>query len=261
MFIDIRATHNFDKLLNWAKQELPQQVDFAHALTLTKTGQDFKGAIEREMASVFTAPTPFTMRGFRLFPATKKRLEARVVFRHDLSRDYLGPQIMGGERKLKAFERSLQRVGVLPRHLQAVPGSAAKLDQFGNMARSQIVQLLSYFQAFSEQGYRANMTDKRKRGLAKAGKTESGYKTINGVEYFVVSKTKAVRGRQQTLPEGIWSRSGVHGVDVKPVVLFVRKARYTKRLRFFELAQEIVRDRLTINFHAAWERARKTARP
>lgn len=260
MFPEIRITHDLDRLLDHVRNTMPKQVEFTAALTLTMTGQDAKAAVEREMEAVFDRPTPFTRRGFRLFPATRQRLEARLVFRHDFGRDYLHPQVLGGERKLKAFERSLQRVGVLPRGMQAVPGSAAQIDQFGNMARSQIVQLISYFQAFSEQGYRANMTDKRKAQIAKRGRTDQGYATIGGVEYFVVSRTRTVRGREQTLPEGIWSRSGVHGAIVKPVVIFVRRSGYAKRLRFFEVVADVIERRLPINFQNAWGRAQASRR-
>lgn len=263
MFPTISIQHDLDKLADWGRHVASEQLPFVTALSLTLTGQDAKAAVEREMGTAFDRPTPYTMRGFRLIPATKARLEARLVFRQSHqsnARDYLGPQILGGERKLKAFERSLASAGVLPRGMQALPGEAAQLDQFGNMARSQIVQLLSYFQAFGEQGYRANMTDKRKAQLAKVGRTEGGFKTINGVQYFVVSKTKTVRGRQQDLPEGIWSRSGLHGMNVAPVVIFIRRSHYARRFRFFELVEETVRGRLSTNFNIAWRRALSTAR-
>lgn len=271
MFPDIRVTHDLDRLLDHVRNTMPKQVEFTAALTLTMTGQDAKAAVEREMEAVFDRPTPFTRRGFRLFPATRQRLEARLVFRHDFGRDYLHPQVLGGERKLKAFERSLQRVGLLPSHLQALPGRAAQLDQYGNMRPSQIVQLISYFQAFSEEGYKANMTDDRKAQIAKRGRHGkhgfvrkgqwTGYSQIGGVEYFVVSRTKTVRGREQSLPEGIWSRSGVHGSVVKPIVMFVRRSRYTKRLRFFELVADVIERRLPINFQNAWGRAQASRRP
>ena len=40
-------------------------------------------------------------------------------------RDYLAPIVYGGERKLKAFEKSLARTGLLPPGYSALPGKGA----------------------------------------------------------------------------------------------------------------------------------------
>ena len=115
-----------------------------------------------------------------------------------------------------------------------VPGSGCQLDAYGNIKGSFLVQLASYFQSFGEQGYRANMTDKRKAKLKGAGRTEQGYKTINGVVYFVShGKMRSGRGGTHLAP-GIWAKSGVHGVMVKPIIMFVKKPHYGARLDFFD---------------------------
>src|SRR3546814_6873764 len=82
-----------------------------------------------------------------------------------------------------ASDLALQRVG-LPGDQYAFPAAGAELDAYGNMSRGQVVRLLSYLQAFGEQGYRANATARSRARTAKVSKA-SGYKTINGVQYFV----------------------------------------------------------------------------
>ena len=151
------------------------QMPYATAVALTRTAKLAKEELERQLPSLIDNPTAYTMRGFRLYPATKRKLLAEVDFRVAMGRgtqgrDYLSPLVYGGERKLKSFERSLQRTGLLPPGSAAVPGSGAKLDAHGNMNRGQIVQILSYFKAFGEQGYRANINDKRKVAMAKGNK-------------------------------------------------------------------------------------------
>jgi hypothetical protein len=124
------------------------------------------------------------------------------------------------------------------------------MDANGNIPSSRIVQLLSYFKAFQEQGYRANMSDKRKSKLAKKGKTANGHKTINGVEYFAVSSDRS--GRAAHLAPGIYRRKGIHGSDIAPVIIFAKRApRYTQRLDFTGIAAGAVRDTFAGEFKAA----------
>jgi len=255
MFPEISIKTDFDRLARWAKTIAADQVPFAAALALTWTGQEVKAAIERDMATVFDRPTPFTMRGLRLYPATKRKLEATVWFRASTtsdSRNYLSPEVFGGERKLKAFEKSLQRANLLPVGMQAYPGAGAQLDQYGNMARSQIVQLLAYFKAFGVDGARSNTSDKRKAALA-IGSARRG---ARGVVYF------AGRPGNGKLPNGIWERSsfGLWGSSIRPIVIFAKPAKYGKRLPFFEDAQKVIADRFEPNFFKAWRQVLATAR-
>lgn len=255
--IEISIKDDFDLLVNWARSIADDQVDFAAALALTRTAQDAKAEIEKAMGSVFDRPTPYTMRGLRLYPARKKKLVAEIAFRPAFgsgtdARDYLAPEVFGGVRKLKAFEKSLQNAGLLPAGMYALPGGAAKLDQYGNMSRSQIVQLLSYFRAFGEQGYRANITDKRKAQLAR-GNAKKGQR---GVVYFV---GRPGGGR---LPLGIWERTsfGAVGSAVRPLVIFIKHPIYRARLQMEEITKRVVQQRLEPNFNDAWRQALATAK-
>ncbi|MFZ3141157.1 hypothetical protein [Polaromonas sp.] len=249
---DLEAT-----VSQWARVA-GDQMPFATALALTQTAKAAKEEIERQMPSLIDRPTPYTMKGFRLYPATKVKLLAEVDFRPAFgrgtaARDYLAPLVFGGERKLKAFERSLERTGLLPSGYAAVPGSAAKVDAFGNMSRGQIVQIVSYFKAFGEQGYRANMTDKRRASLARGNKRTGA----RGVSYFI---GKPGNGR---LPMGVWQRIsfGAAGTAIKPVIIFVSKPSYKAQLDVPGIAKRMINERFADELRKAVGQARLTAIP
>ena len=234
------------------------QMPFATAVALTRTAKAAKEEIERQLPSLIDNPTPYTMRGFRLYPATKRKLLAEVDFRVAMgrgtqARDYLAPLVYGGQRKLKAFERSLQRVGLLPSGMAAVPGKAARLDAYGNMSRGQITQILSYFKAFGEQGYRANITDKRKASMAKGSKRTGA----RGVSYFV---GKPNGGRH---PSGVWQKTnfGELGSAIKPIIIFVNRPAYRKQLDVPGIAERVIRSRFASELSMAVAQARRTAIP
>ncbi|KQW96964.1 hypothetical protein ASC94_09155 [Massilia sp. Root418] len=230
-----------------------KQVDFATRVALTRTAQAAVPALQREMRDVFRNPTPYTLSGLRVVPATKTRLAATVMLKDDATKatpaaKYLLPQIKGGQRGQKRFERALQAVGAMPAGYRAVPGSGARLDAFGNMSRGQIVQLLAYFRAFPEAGYKANMTADSRARLARGTKRKQGY------AYFV--------GRPgDRLPLGIYQRVGFgFGSAIKPVLLFVRSAVYTERFDFEYVVRKTVETEFAGEFARAMVEAERTAR-
>ncbi len=234
------------------------QMPYATAVALTKTAKQGKEEIERQLPSLIDRPTPWTMKGFRLYPATKQKLLAEVDFRAAMgsgtsARDYLSPLVYGGQRKLKAFERSLAGTGLLPTGYGAVPGSAAKLDAYGNMSRGQIVQILSYFKAFGEQGYSANMKDKRRQAMAKG----NDRKGIRGVAYFVG------RPAHSRLPLGVWQRVsfGAAGTAIKPVLIFVSRPTYRAQLDVPGIAKRVIAENFERNLKQAVDQALRTAIP
>lgn len=163
-------------------------------------------------------------------------------------RAVIGHQFSGGQRQWKRFESRLRAIGILPPGLAAVPpakGSwAMPLDRYGNAPSGRIMKILSYFAAFTESGSAGNTTTAGRFKLAKTRqskqggytlttssgkKLKRGYLEIGGVVYFV-SRGRGVQhdrdAGEQRLPPGIWAKRGIHGSDVAPVLLFVRRPRY-----------------------------------
>lgn len=168
-------TKGLDELIKNTKEIQTKQIPYTISTCLSKMAKEVKEGEIKEMQKIFNKPTPYTLNSIQTDTATKERLTAAVWFKSQAEK-YLGPQVFGGDRAFKRMEGALRRVGVLPAGMYCVPGQRAKMDQYGNMDRGQIVQIISYFQAFGEQGYRANITDKRKGKLAKGTKSKRGYR-------------------------------------------------------------------------------------
>lgn len=233
--------------------QLAKQHRFATAVALTRTAYKVEAAQKHEMRDSFDRPTPYTLSSIRVRPATKANLKAVVHLREfsgkgTTAAEYLLPQIVGGSRRLKRFERALQLAGVMPDDHRAVPGAAARLDAYGNISRGQIVQILSYFKAFPEQGYSANITDKRKKSLAKGSKNRLGY------EYFV--------GRPgDRLPLGVWQRVRfASGSAVRPILIFVRSALYEAIFDFEFTAKVVMKREFSSEYRRALAEAMASAR-
>lgn len=221
-----------------------KQMRLGAAIALTKTARRAEEAIKKEMLDVFDRPTRYTLNATFVKPAragtkagSKVDLTASVKVKDAELKNrgvppvnYLIHQIEGGQRQQKRFERALQRIGVLPDGWLAVPGRAAELDAYGNMKPSQIVQILSYFQAFAETGYRANSTEDTRAKLKRGGRKRYGR------AYFAAIPG---RSRSKHLKPGIYLRQyGAFGVALRPVVIFISKATYAPRLPFYGIAQQ-----------------------
>jgi len=247
--IRISVKANIDSTIRWLNDVQRSQVPHAQAVALTRTAKLVQAAEIAEIRRTFDRPTQYTLGSVFMKPATKSRPVAKVWLKSKLdagkgtaAEDYLLPQIEGGARKLKRFERALQAVGAMPPGYFAVPGSAAKLDSAGNMDRGQIVKILSYFRAFPEAGYRANITARRKAALARRGDA-----------YFI--------GQPRGAPLGIWyRRTSALGSAIKPVIIFVTRPTYQKLFRFFEVASRVIRTEFPGQFRIALAEALRTAR-
>lgn len=203
---------------------MPRQIPFALASALTASAQKVREAEKAEMQAVFDRPTRFTLNSLFVDRATKTRPMAIVYFKQPRSggKHYLLPQVYGGVRPQKRFEKRLENAGLLPRGWVTRPGKGARLDSSGNMSRGQINQVLSVLQA---QGDSYSNTTKRS---AKRARKPRGFfaSTQQG-------RAQARNGGQ--LPLGVWERVG-GGAQVRNILFFVPSATYRKRFRFHEVA-------------------------
>lgn len=241
-----------------------RQVPFAVALALTRTGQDGREDLRAEMRSRFDRPTPYTLNSPYLKPATRQDLTAVIGFKDGSGTEpsFLEPQVQGGERPLKRFERMLVRAGYMRAGERAVPGEGAKLDQYGNMSRGQLQRILSQLQAFHLAGASQNATGSQRSRAGRAGEVffvSLGSGTSRSTSTNPRSAWKNDR-KIQHLPRGIWvRRQFASGSSVKPVVLFVAHAYYARSLDLSAVAQRTVA-RFPVHFAAAFATALRTAR-
>jgi hypothetical protein len=216
----------FEQSLRFVPRE---QMPFAIAVALTRTAQDAGQALRSEIQRVFDRPNPFTLSAIRVRPATKRKLEAEVWLKDDMEggiapSHYLAPQVFGGDRPLKRYERALLARRLLPPGMYAVPGAGAKLDSYGNISRGQIVQILSALGAAEmTSGYSANRTmdSRRRRGQQ--------------LPEFFVGRPAGGKG-----PLGIWQRfKFAHGGAIKPIIIFVRRPTYRARFDVYATVGDV----------------------
>ena len=213
----------------------------AYAKALNDTGFEIRRAMQDEMRAVFDRPTDYILRSpfVRMATAAKLSVTIEPTYMGGKGIDpqkILDAQTWGGRRRDKRSEVALKRAGILPAGYQtAIPDEArggpypGSDDGKGNLRGPFLVQLISYFQAFGEQGYKANMSDKGYLRVHRGTKKQAGRR------YFVTyGKTRGgpritQKGEQDErtahLAPGIWAASGTGGADVRPVLMFVRPGR------------------------------------
>ena len=208
----------------------------ATAKALTDGGFQARKVLQQELVDVFDRVTPYISKSVYVKPAAADRLVAEVLPTYYGGKGIdpqkiLQAQEFGGRRRDKRSESALRRAGILPSGYQtAIPATPypGSDDGRGNLSGRFLQQLLSYMQAYSESGFKANMTARRKKAINK-GSTKS-----HGRRYFV----SYGRLRGQHLAPGIWAAQGTHGADVRPVLMFVRAATYRPRISMERIARD-----------------------
>lgn len=240
-----------------------EQLPFAAALALTRTAQGVQAELQAEMQVAFDRPTRATLNSLYVQPATKAKLEAKVWVKDGRSRSsggnivgqdgawgkgraaskWLSPQIYGGQRNKKGFERRLERSGVLAPGQYVVPGDSTKLDSYGNVSRGQLNKMLSGAGLLSGAGYDANATDSD-RSQAKGNR-----------RFFLVRKGSRPIGIAERLGYGKGSQN-----NIRMALAFVKQPAYRKGFDFFRLSERIAEDLLPIEFEKALAQALATRR-
>lgn len=205
------------------------------ATALTRTAMAARDAVREEMPRRFDRPSPYTLNSLFVRPARADRLVAQVGVKDEIGTTrsgtpatrFLLPNVEGGGRRLKRFERVLEAVGVLPPGMMTVQAAGARLDAYGNMARGQITQVLSQLRAQTTAGYMRNLAPGRK-GIASQRRA--------GGRYFVMPP-----GRRAAA--GVYQREFV-GRNITPVLLFVKPPTYPARFDFDGIAGAVAQREL-----------------
>ncbi len=207
----------------WQKTQVP----YAISRALNNTNLLIQRELQAEMGRVFDRPTRFTLTSTHIKRATLQNLEARIKIKDEALKSgaairWLGPQIAGGYRDAKRSEILLRQQGILGSDEYIVPGAGATLDAHGNISRGLMQKILSRVGASFDALTRAPGKVSRVKG--------KGY----GETYFYLRE-----------PRGRLTRRGIYrrivfgsGSSVQPVLIFVKRPRYRKRLRFFEIVEQ-----------------------
>lgn len=249
--MNVSLTSNIDQVLGFTARLHPQ-FRFAAALALTRTAQVAQRDLRTAMPKVFDRPTRWALNSVFIIPAKKDKLQATVWLKDTgdaASAEFLKPQVFGGRRTQKRFEKRLQASGIMPAGWVAVPGNGARYDSYGNMRSQQIVQVLSVLRA--QLDYNQNTTERSAKRAKAAGKSR---------DYFVSGPRVAARlANGGRLPFGIYQR--LRGGKIVAIMKFVPVANYRQRLDFFGIVRATVDRELPGQLRAAWATAVQTARP
>lgn len=241
-----------------------KQISVAAAKALNDSAFQLRRDMQAHMRTTFDRVTPWMERAPKVIMATPEKLEATVLptYRSETGttggkvgvdpQQVLQAQEYGGRRADKRSEVRLRRSGILPTGYQtAIPQTPFPNsdDGRGNLRGPFLTQLLSYLQAFGSDGYRANMGAKRMKGIhERGGKGNSFIGPVRGWRYIVTyggmrgGARQTQKGdfdqRMANLPAGIWAVQGTGGVDVRPVLMFVRQGSYKPLLQIDQLRNE-----------------------
>lgn len=197
----------------------------ALADALNHTANQARQALRAEMSSVFDRPTPFTLNAVRIFTAKPSNLQSALWVKDEKDgasggqapEAWVAPQVFGGQRKYRRSEQMLRDKGILPPGMFIVPGAGARLDQYGNMSRGQMIQVLSGLSAFNVAGFNANASGSRR-----------SVKKGHALAFFVMKRGK--------VPIGIAER---RGKQVAMVLAFVKQPTYRPRFDFHGVVRRV----------------------
>lgn len=252
MRVEVDARQLVRRLEALEKRHLP----FALSQALNRTAEEAQRAATSGLR-VFDNPVPLTTRSVFVKRVTKQQVVANggaeVFLRNEASKGtppskYLEPEVRGGPRRVKRFERALRFAGVMGPNEWAMPGPGAKLDRFGNVSSGTITSVLSQMRASPDP--LQNVTVKSKARLRRKGKQL----------YFTPRPGSALKA-------GIYARTGprpVSGGDPRgaiPVLAFVHAApAYRPRYNFFLIVNKVHQRRFEAIFRDQLRRAMATDR-
>ena len=233
----------------------PNQIRYATQQGINKTAWDVRDGLKQEMPTVFDRPTPFTINSLKVYPSKTSDLTAEINFKGKPSDHYLRPEVFGGARPQKMFEKRLGSY--------LIPGKDAPLDRYGNVSGSQIMRMLSVLGMARTGQNQTDASAKRKM------RTLSGYKefvVINGNVYERVPEPgkglspKAKKG----LKPGVYQKGANGAIDkARGLKLWFftpkKNPAYHPLFKYNKISKQIIDERLAVNIRKGIAMAFKRA--
>lgn len=236
--IEVKATSNIEQLSRALRVLGADKMPKVMARAATLTAYKVKEKLVEHVTKDFDRPTQTTIKSLYVKAANPRNLAARVWFKDSFSSGipadkYLQPQVQGGVRGHKRFEKALIARGIMGKDEFAIP-SKDVLDAFGNVPGGLSLKILSGLGAAeTTSGVTANASGSRrskKKGNAKR---------------FFVAKIANTRA--------IWEQKTTSlGRGIRPVFVFVKSApKYKPRLAFYEIAARTMQEEYPRQFARA----------
>ncbi len=228
---------------------MAKQANFAASKALNTTAFAINTRLKADMSSTFAGgATAYSLRAFKVDKSTKVNLEAAVTLRTDnqaAALPYskaLGHLFTGGQRNYKKIEGALRARKLLPSGLSIAPGDGMRLDQYGNMNRGQLTELMSMMLA-------------RPTTMRTIRKTGKG-KTAKMVDYFAVQP-----GAKTRLHPGIYKRVETGKTSaVDAMILYIKPVTYRKLIDIDKLGRDVVAKTFQSAFDAELTQALASAK-
>lgn len=147
-----------------------REIPFVVAKSLTQIAKATQADLKAGMEEAFDKPTRYTLNSLAIKPATKTSLFSAIFFKDGSGNsafDYLQPQIEGGERKIKPFEKVLSTKSKVQRK-QLLPSKNIKTNRFGNITKGRIDKFIK--QTGKDFFYLGSKKGKLRPGLYKRNK-------------------------------------------------------------------------------------------
>jgi len=223
---------------------------------LDKTAFGIAIQIRQTMDRVFDRPVAYTIRSLIVTKTKNHNMKASVWFKDPerMSQHYLVPQVEGGQRKTKGFERAMD-------NLKFIPSDHLELDKFGNVKPQLIRTVLSVLgRAEFANGWQSNRTKKsavrnqKDRDFVWLPRGAGGGKLPPGIYRRVISgnqisakqkrflnrQIKAGRMSAGTYQQTQGGSSFARAKGLMPVMIVGRqRAPIKPRLPFYEIARQV----------------------
>ena len=234
--LNIRNTQgNIADVIRAARDIPARVIPYAASTAMTRVAsRAAKTDLPAAMNRSFDRPTRWTLNSLAITPASRDKLSARIFVKDAAAKGtvpekYLVPEVEGGQRRKKRFERALWFAGVLDSGERIMPGRQITLDANGNMPTALINSVLAW--ARSGAGPKAKAS----------GRGASRVKAQNPRGYFLFGKPGGVRGVAQ--------RSGA---IFMPVMIFTKtQPVYRPLLDFTGVAEQTARTHFGPEFNRA----------
>ncbi len=258
--ITLRAKDTFLEMIDALKRIEQRQWPFVLSTATNNSAFRMVDKLKRDIPRYIDRPVPFTLNSFKVEKkATRSNPEALLGWRDWPGKDIgagrpMINQAEGGERRLKAFERSLLAFGILPRGSFAIPSDDLPKDQFGNIQGRYYTQVLSYL--------RADRSGTQARPTGALNKKQKTRQSKRASKFFVVVNGRVFGSSQQVrLGDGIYERKNLAaGSAIRQAFFFSKQATYKVTFPAEKIANDYLNTIITDEINKAIDQAIKTTR-